>query len=84
MTASELKEFLFNIYGYRPYPDTYEVDADTYANVCQEIFNNKITNDHNYSLVEGRNYYSMRIEVGKISKGIMFKGVELILKVDKE
>lgn len=59
-----------------PLPSKYEVDADTYAQCCQAIFINK-----------GMKFYDghkgviiLNIVVGP-NNGIMFKGVELILKV---
>lgn len=56
-------------------PETYEVDAETYANVCQYIFNNMPL-----SMGIGPNYEVLAIPVGNQRRGIMFKGVELFLK----
>jgi len=73
LTIVELKK-LFN--ESNELPKTYEVDAETYANVCQSIFNN---------LWEFTEYWSERgirridLSLGP-NKGIMFKNVELILK----
>jgi len=72
MTSYELRRYLENI---EEMPTTFEVDAETYANVCQEIFNNKKSYE--------KEYYSdgwfARIAFGN-NNGIMFKNVELIYK----
>lgn len=67
MTSSELREH-FHLLGY---PSTFKVDHVTYANVCQDIFNWKITNYTEDQFVE--------IALGPHG-GIMFKNVELILE----
>jgi hypothetical protein len=41
MTANELKEHLNRVFGIeKEWPRTYEVDAVTYANCVQEVFDN--------------------------------------------
>lgn len=75
MTAQELKNKLDNEFGFNKWPDTYEVDADTYANCCQFAFDNpRIFQGY------GPNYVSITIALGRLHNGIMFKNVELILK----
>lgn len=38
MTANELRNKFNNEFGLSEWPKTYEVDAETYGNVCQCIF----------------------------------------------
>ncbi len=76
MTAQELRNhFLVSFDISNKWPTTFEVDAETYANVCQEIFNNKKSYE--------KEYYSdgwfARIAFGN-NNGIMFKNIELIYK----
>ncbi len=54
-----------------PVPQMMEVDAETYINVCQFIFKTK-------SVWLGQ-YNTVIVHLG-MSNGVMFKGVELILK----
>lgn len=56
-----------------PLPQTLEVDSETYANVCQFIFNSKV--------IEYNTHHIVRIILGE-HNGIKFKDVELILKKD--
>lgn len=73
MQAYKLKQMLADKFGIEgSYPLMLEVDHETYANVCQEIFNK-------------RGYFNPidlpqfpRIALGP-HNGIMFNGVELIL-----
>lgn len=55
----------------KTWPETFEVDHETYANVCQHVF------DHIADNVEWGPIYE--IALGP-NKGLMFKNVELILK----
>jgi len=70
MTANELRDE-FAKFAFGQWPATYEVDADTYANVCQEIFT-KQCNEKDGPWIT--------IAVGPHRDGIMFRNVELILK----
>lgn len=54
------------------WPKTYEVDADTYANVCQVIFI-RLSERLTHSI------RTAKVMLGS-NNGIMWKGVELILK----
>lgn len=76
MTSGELRN-IFNEFELGKWPKTYEVDHETYANVCQEVFNSHFLNEVEY--YKGR---SIRISLGS-NNGIMFKDIELILKGSK-
>lgn len=68
MTTRELTTKLNDEYGItKPWPDTYEVDHDTYANVCQDVF------------TWVRRMQAPGVAIG-VHDGIMFKNVELLLK----
>lgn len=69
MKADELVSHFDRIYGINKRPLTYEVDSDTYANCCQAVFDElvKINRNRNINVYLGDN------------KGLMFKGVELLL-----
>lgn len=77
MTADELRLYFNDILSRggdpdglpRSLPSIYEVDHETYANVCQYIFDKK---------ADEVNQHIIHIALG-LNKGIMFKGVELIL-----
>lgn len=71
MTPNELRNYFNNTYGMNEsWPKQFKVDADTYAQVCQEIFN--LVVDHHGPFIE--------IALGP-NNGIMFKNVELILEI---
>lgn len=75
MTVEELRNHFNDQYGVgRPFPETYIVDAETYANVCQFTFIAKS--------IEFNGEHLVKVHLGK-NNGIMFKGVELILKNEK-
>lgn len=75
MTSNELIAFLNNTYGLkRPWPKKLKVDADTYANCCQTIFN---YHGEIFPIDEGIKILS--ITCGP-NDGLMFKNVELILE----
>jgi len=78
MTSRELKMHLNSIYGLdKKWPEEIVVDHETYANVCQDIF------DHMVKTLEIQpTTYPNIIEicVGK-RNGLMFKNVELILGI---
>lgn len=77
MTAKELREYFSKEYGLeKPWPDSWEVDAETYANCCQEVFNALAPARESMKFKWGRLYY---LSLGR-KKGLMFKGVELVLK----
>lgn len=79
MTAKELKDLFNKEYGFNPWPPTYEVDAETYGNVCQAVFNNAL--DRQFPDVADE-FFHLKIVVGP-NIGIMYQNVELILKVVK-
>jgi len=71
MTTTELRKKFNSQFGIGvDWPKTYEVDAETYGNVCQSIFNN-LREKYEYNVIE--------ISLGEHG-GIMFKNVELIIK----
>ena len=75
MTATELIRHLNEAYGIsKPFPDHLEVDAETYANVCQHVFDS-----HHYAAVDKTGKKSIEIQIGN-NNGILVKGVELILR----
>jgi len=81
MTTQELKEKFNSEFSYQgigtPWPKTFEVDHETYANVIQDLLD--------YHKSQGRiinlsnDVLSIDIYVGP-NNGILFKGIELILK----
>lgn len=77
MTTAELKKKFNEDFSIDPWPTTYEVDAVTYSNVCQSIFEHMIKT--NTSTLIGEDKIGINIILGP-HNGIMFKGVELILK----
>ncbi len=74
MTANELRQKLNHEYGFTK-PDHLDVDADTYANACQAIFDSVDEGD-------GEFVKETRVAFG-INNGLMFHNVELILMQDK-
>lgn len=71
MTALELIEKLNNEYGTNEWPDTYEVDANTFVNVCQFIFKGK-------PKLRIQNHES--VDIWLRHGNLLFKNVELIVK----
>lgn len=71
MTVQELRIKFNKEFGLKSWPETYEVDADTYLNVCRYMINVQAKPIHDGFFSE--------IHLGK-SYGILFKNVELILK----
>ncbi len=73
MTANELRKYFNDNYGIdKEWPSTHEVDAETYANCCQEIFD----------------YVNENLNVGWVhlgvnNNGLIFKTVELIYRPQK-
>jgi hypothetical protein len=66
-TTEELRRKFNNEFRLSKWPATYEVDSETYANVCQTIFE------------WAGDLGLVKIAIGP-NNGIMFKNVELILK----
>lgn len=79
MTADELRSYFNRVFGLNEWPKTFEVDAITYANCCQALFNKLANNDENIEIISSR-YIRYGIWLGRETNGPMFKGVELILK----
>ena len=75
MTATELSRKFNDEFELNKWPTTYEVDVETYANVCQYLFENLTKLP-----IEGIRRVS--IAVGK-NNGILFKNVELVMKGKK-
>jgi uncharacterized protein YdaL len=84
MTADQLRRVLDNEFGLKKWPETYQVSPETYANVCQAIFEFQFEQEelywdtHDLSQVKSKAKV-LSIAVGKANKGIMFKNVELIM-----
>jgi hypothetical protein len=76
MRPNELKRILYE----KNYPPTFEVNAETYGLICQEIFTHHMKDSNSYDVIETKEFNSFRIAVGKTEFGILFKNVELILK----
>lgn len=71
MTVEELRVHFNNTFPPdKQWPDRYEVDAETYANVCQFIF---------WKKADMLSTHFIEVAIGKYG-GIMFKGVELLIK----
>src|SRR5262245_21237884 len=79
MTARELIAKFSKEFGFSKWPVSYEVDGDTYGHVCQSILDYALQNK--FPRLD-REQFMWEIAVGP-NNGILFKGVELILK-DKE
>ena len=75
MTANELIQFFNDRFILGEWPDQYEVDYETYANVCQTVFEHESTE----ILYFGKEGSGVAVSLGP-NHGIMFKNVELILK----
>ena len=75
MTADELRSKFNNEFGLGDWPEKYEVDAETYANVCQWIFRHKAI-----ELLPTSRITVVDISLGP-NHGILFKNVELIYKI---
>lgn len=81
MTAIELRQFINDIGNTKgveaKLPDHLDVDPITYANVCQFIFDN-----HQEAVITSKFIKHIEVAVG-INNGILFKGIELIVKETK-
>lgn len=77
MTVEQFTRMLNTNYGMKEWPKELIVDAETYANCCQEVFKQAVENQ------DWREWFGffefIKISVGK-HHGIMFKNIELILK----
>lgn len=87
MTTDQLRKKLNEEFGMKSWPLTYRVDAETYANVCQSVFEKQFEQEELYwdtvNFDEQKSDVKvLSIAVGKINRGIMFKGVELVLARD--
>ena len=85
MTAEELRDHFNNNFNINEWPSKYEVDHETYANVCQFMFEHKSKISGMYwdtveNGVQKANTEVIAIVIGTNNKGILFKGVELVLK----
>lgn len=79
MTARELAAAFGHQFGFKDWPKKFEVDAETYGNVCQAVLDNALEIQFpDTHLAE----FGLIIAVGP-NNGIMFKNVELILRRDK-
>lgn len=87
MTTNELRKLFNDKYGMdQNWPTRYEVDHETYANVCQAIFDYQFNRqsefeslgmDDDVEQIPG--VHEITIFLG-INRGIMFKNVELLLR----
>ncbi|HYV52397.1 MAG TPA: hypothetical protein VE971_03800 [Candidatus Eisenbacteria bacterium] len=77
MTAEELRSHFNNTFALGKWPDTFEVDSETYGNVCQSFFNWAVDNQDHWT--DWDNKTLIHVALGP-NNGIMFKDVELILK----
>ena len=78
MTAEELRKKFNRAFGLEKWPKTYAIDHETYANVCQFIFESKIRNNEEVAFQGDIN--EVLIALGP-NNGIMFKNVELVLNM---
>lgn len=78
MTAPELISLFNRTFGINPWPSTFEVDADTYANCVQFIFDKA----YEYPGDIVQHVHGQKIKVISLGEnnGLLFKGVELILQ----
>src|SRR5437660_10928446 len=75
MTVEELR-FKINGMSLKELPETMKVDAETYGNVCQYLFKNS-------QAIQMNGVLFVDLAVGK-NRGVMFKGIELLLETKKE
>ena len=77
MTTDELRNKMNNDFGLSEWPKYMYVDSETYANVCQNIFDTKADN---ISFTSGERFIKIvKISLG-VHHGILFKNVELLIK----
>ena len=77
MTTQELRKTFNDTFGLTDWPEKYEVDHETYANVCQELFSWKAERVFANNIEEGIKW--IEVSLGP-NNGVIFKNVELILK----
>ncbi len=83
MKADEFRHQLNTEYGTdKPFPKTLEVDIETYVACFQDIIEHKYKQGDFFRLGNSADglYNSYHIACGTKHQGLMFKGVELILK----
>lgn len=73
MTAEELIRCMNADYNSGPWPDSIEVDAETYANCCKYVFAKRDV------VVRLSDYEVIELMITP-NKNLLFKNVELILK----
>lgn len=76
MTPNELYKKFAQEFGFGEWPKSYAVDAETYGNVSQSVLDWLL--EHEFPDTH-KDYFSLPVAVGP-NNGIMFKGVELLLK----
>lgn len=83
MTVAELIYKFNTEFGLNKWPDTYEVDADTYARACQAVFNNVFKSRKEIIWYQDgdKSFCQLNISFGE-NIGLLFKNVELVLKPD--
>jgi hypothetical protein len=74
MTAKELRTKFNKEFGFKDWPEEYEVDVETYGYVCQAVFDNWIERDFPPEIA--------RVKLG-FKGGIMFMNVELLIKKEE-
>jgi len=74
MKATELIKEFNDRYGITAWPLAYPVDAETYANCCQYVFNKST----HIAILGLKNNHKI-ISLGP-SNGLLFKNVELLLE----
>jgi len=81
MTANQLKDYFNETFGRTiPWPLHYHVDAETYGNCCQAVFNNKINKGVSVRhTIDGKEITICPTYLGP-NQGLMFKDVELLIK----
>lgn len=78
MTANELRNHFNRTFGLRErlWPTTFEVDAETYGNCCQAVFDAELERQFPSVL---QMEFRLEIALGP-NNGLMFKNVELLIK----
>lgn len=80
MKSDELKSLFNRIFGLNPWPEKFEVDAETYGNCCQEVFDYIMNHNKDQVLMSSSfDEFAITVILGP-NNGLMFKNVELILR----
>jgi len=80
MKSNELYKHFQDTFGQKVWPETYEVDAETYGYCCQAVFDWAIKNRETLLFKRGMGDLSItQISLGP-NNGLFFKNVELILR----